>query len=113
MQSFLKPISATKTSTQPCQLSNFFDEGSVGDWPCFSFTLFTSRFTLPSNMPHGSNPLTQSNITLAMAKYGIDKNIPEIPKDISPIITPKITTNGFNLTCDPTILGIKKLLSKR
>jgi hypothetical protein len=38
-----------------------------------------------------------------MAKYGIDKNIPEIPKDISPIITPKITNNGFNLTCDPTI----------
>ncbi len=43
----------------------------------------------------------------------MDKNIPGIPHKSSPATTPNITIKGFILTCEPTIFGIKKLLSIR
>jgi hypothetical protein len=62
-------------------------------------------------IPHGFILSMRSKIILRTAITGMERNIPEMPHIISPLITPSTVISAFILTFEPTTMGNRMLLS--
>ena len=65
-----------------------------------------------SSASRGADLRVSVSITLDQAATGIEKNIPQIPNKLPPIIKASITQRGFRPTLPPTKRGVIKKLSK-
>ena len=85
-----------RTARQPphSAITSFSASSSATSFFCF----FSSS---PRMMPQGCRLSTRSKMILSTAITGIERNMPEMPQNISPITTPSTVTRALIRTLNP------------